>query len=121
MIKTTLVSAAILLGSITFVDAQEAVRVTDETTFRKMIVDKKWTHAWGKTWVQAKSDGTLIGDSPNGKIKGNWVWKGKNWCRSVSVGKEKYGEECQQFYMIGDRIYKNVTSRAPKGNYYFLR
>ena len=99
----------------------EAVRVTDEVTFRKMIVDKKWTHASGKTWVQAKSDGTLIGDSPKGKIKGTWVWKGKNWWRTASLGTQKLGEDCQQFYVIGDCIYKNVTSGAPKGSYYFLR
>ena len=121
MIKTTLVSAAILLGSFTYVAAQEAKQVRDEGSFKQLIVDKKWIHASGKTWVQIKGNGTWVGDSPNGKLKGTWYWKGSNYCREGKVGATEFKEECQKFYMIGDRIMKNVTSRAPKGNYYFLR
>ena len=106
--------------------AQEAKTIKQEDTFIDMIVGKKWTHAWGKTWVKVNKDGTVIGDSPNGKIKGTWYWKqsafsDKRWCRTVTVGSQELKEECQKFQTIGDRIMVNTTSSAPKGNYYFTK
>ena len=110
-----------ILASVVSAQAQEAKQVKDEASYRELIVDKKWTHAWGKTWVKVHSDGTISGDSPRGKIKGTWVWKGSKSCRNGTVGGKQLKEDCQKFYMIGDRIMKNVTSSAPKGNYYFLK
>jgi hypothetical protein len=37
------------------------------------------------------------------------------------LGSTMLKEECQKIYMIGNRIMKNVTKSAPKGNYYILR
>lgn len=98
---------------------QDAVQVKDEQTYRSLVTDKKWQHSWGKTWVKVNSDGTFEGDSPNGKLKGTWYWKGSKWCRTGQVGKTVLKEECQKMYMIGSHIMKNVTKNAPKGNYYY--
>lgn len=116
-----LIAATLYAAATTATIAQEVKRVNNEDVLREFIVDKKWTHAWGKTWVKVNSNGTLTGDSPNGKLSGSWYWKGRKWCRTVKIGNNERPEECQTFFMIGDRIMKNVNSSAPKGSYYFLR
>ena len=111
----------LFLGLATPIVAQEAKQVKDEPAFKKLIVDKKWTHAWGEAWLKIKSDGTFTGNAPQGKVKGTWYWKGKKFCRQGAVGTVSLKEECQRFYMIGNRIFKNVNKNSPKGSYYFLR
>ena len=119
--KKTLIAFSFLIACTAVANAQEAVLIKDEATFLKQIADKRWTHSYGKTWLKVNRNGTLVGDSPNGKLAITWEWKGKNWCRKGKVGQTELKEECQKFYMIGDRIMKNVTKSAPKGNYYFLK
>ena len=93
----------------------------DQATCLKVIADKQWTHAWGQAVFTVRSNGTFDGKTPEGKLKGTWYWKGKRFCRSGQEGSTMLKEDCQKFYMIGNRIMKNVTKSAPKGNYYYLR
>lgn len=119
--KHLAIALALFLGLATSVAAQEAKQVRDEATFQKSIVDKQWTHSWGTASLKIKSNGTFEGESAKGKIKGTWYWKGKKFCRTGQIGSTMLKEECQKFYMIGNRIMKNVNKSAPKGSYYFLR
>ncbi|WP_375265152.1 hypothetical protein [Planktotalea sp.] len=119
--KHLAIALALFLGLVTSTAAQEAKQVRDQATFLKVLADKQWTHAWGTTVLTFKSNGTFSGKTPKGKLEGTWYWKGKKWCRTGQMGSTMLKEECQKFYMIGNRIMKNVTKSAPKGNYYFLR
>ena len=120
--KKLAIAFVIFLGLGTSAVAQQAKQVKDETTFRKLVVDKKWTNAWGNTVFEIKNNGIWGGKSAkSGKIKGTWYWKGKTWCREGTLGKTNLKKECIKFYMIGNRILKSVNKSNPKGNYNFLR
>jgi hypothetical protein len=119
--KHLAIALTLSLGLVTPVAAQEVKQVRDQATFLKVIADKQWTHSWGKTVLTLRSNGTFSGKTPKGKLKGTWYWKGKKWCRTGQLGSTMLKEECQKIYMIGNRIMKNVTKSAPKGNYYILR
>ena len=115
------IALALFLGLVTSAVAQEAKQVKDLATFQKLIANKQWTNAWGNTSLKIKSNGTLEAKTPDGKFKGTWYWKGKKFCREGQISSTILKEECQVFYMIGNRIMKNVNKKTPKGSYYFLR
>ena len=61
--KKLTIAFVIFWGLGTSVLAQQAKQVKDEPTFRNLIVDTKWTNAWGNTVLEIKSNGTLAGKS----------------------------------------------------------
>jgi hypothetical protein len=119
--KKTFIVLSLFMSCATYASAQEAVLIKDEATFLKQIAGKKWVHSYGKTWLKVNPNGTLVGDSPKGKLAMTWEWRGNKWCRKGKFGQAELKEECQKFYMIGTRIMKNVNKNAPKGSYYYLK
>ena len=116
-----LILSFFILGATTSLSfAQDALQIKSEGEFRETVVGKKWTISWGDGWVKINPDGTFVGDSPYGKLKGDWYWKGRTWCRKGNAGSRVLTEDCQKFFLIGKKIMKNVTQNAPKGNYYYM-
>jgi hypothetical protein len=89
--------------------AAEYKRITRKSEFIQTVIGKNVAADWG--WVSFGADGKIAGDSIKGEISGHWKWKGKFYCRNISVGGEKRPYDCLTVFVAG----KNIVFIREKG------
>lgn len=85
--------------------------IKKEADFRQMIVGKKLVAESG--WSIAHPDGRLVGKFKPGKLRGNWLWQGRYWCRNALVGGKELGTNCQKVEIDGNTM--RLTRDKGKG------
>ena len=87
-------------------------RITTEQEFREKVVGKRVTNKSGYAILQ--EDGTITGAFGKGgkdKVTGTWTWEGQYYCRTVKLGSNDPGYDCQVIEVSGDVL----TSTRKKG------
>ena len=49
-------------------------------------------------------DGTITGRFDGQKLTGTWHWEDRFFCRSVRLGEEDLGADCQLMILWGDQV-----------------
>lgn len=82
--------------------AADGRRLTTETEFRELVVDRELTA--DRTTVLYTGDGQIAGSSRDEKIEGMWRWAGNALCRTLMLGTKNLGLDCQAVFVIGDLV-----------------
>lgn len=104
-----LFAPALFLALASAAPAEGLKRITDEATFRTMIVGKKLTGQNVSGTVTVKKNGQLSGRFDGQRLKGAWNWQKGLFCRTVQLGKNDARSACQKIHASGDRVRFTTT------------
>lgn len=99
--------------------ANDTEAVLKETFGKKMY----WVSGQQAGWVMSKKNGRLSGELAGKKLKGNWEIRDGYYCRSGSLGGQKFPTACQEIKRIegGVQFIDVAGQKGEPRNYYFKK
>ena len=82
--------------------AADGRRLTTETEFRELVVDRKLTG--NRTVLRYTGNGRMAGASRGERVEGTWNWVGAALCRTATLGSSDLGHNCLAVFVIGDLV-----------------
>ena len=98
----SLVLTFALLLAFTLPAAAEGKRLTTETEFRELVVDRELTG--NRVTLRYTGDGRLVGVSRGQRVEGRWRWVDTGLCRTATLGSVDLGYDCLAIFVIGDLV-----------------
>ena len=83
-------------------EPSSGIRVATERALRDAIVGRTFSNDLGVGILH--EDGTMTGRFDGRKLTGTWHWEGRLFCRSIRLGEEDLGADCQIMLLSGDQI-----------------
>lgn len=77
-------------------------RIATEQEFRDLVVGSTLSNDQG--FVTCHADETMTGEIDGRKLTGYWFWEGEHFCRTVRLGDEFLGSDCQVMFVSGDKL-----------------
>ena len=77
-------------------------RITTEQEFMDLVVGKTFSNDQGSGMCHA--DETITGEIDGKKLTGYWYWEGEHLCRTIRLGDEFLGSDCQGVFVSGDKM-----------------
>jgi len=96
---TSCVIAALAIGTTPAL----AEEIEKKDLFLEQIGGRKLVQA--DSWVMISVDGKVKGQGPKkGKITGDWTWKGRYYCRDITIDGVTLPHDCQTVSKKGDTV-----------------
>ncbi len=77
-------------------------RIATEQEFRDLVVGRTFSNDQGSGTCHA--DESMTGEIDGRKLSGYWHWDGEHFCRTIRLGDEFLGSDCQVMFISGDRL-----------------
>ena len=77
-------------------------RITTEQEFKDLVVDRTFSNEQG--FGTCHADETMTGEIDGRKLTGHWFWQDEHFCRTIRLGDEFLGSDCQVLYVSGDKL-----------------
>ena len=77
-------------------------RITSDQEFRDTVVGRVFSNDRGSATYHA--DETMSGELDGQALTGYWFWDDDLLCRTIRLGDEFLGSDCQALFVSGDRM-----------------